>query len=136
MEPKTIYQTKIKLPSTEQVLLDDKVLTAIWSHRGKENRIGRAELVQEVFGVKVSNAQLANNRMDRQIRESIERLRRKYVIISSSGLNGYWFPETEAEAQAFITETENRAMKLLQITRTMRSNVEAQFQPKLQETLF
>ena len=136
MEPKTIYLTQIKMKTDDQRALDEKVLDALWDHRGKKNRISRVELVMKIFGVKVNKGQLANNKLDRQIRESIERLRQEYVILSSSGMDGYWFPETMGEVAGYLAEIESRASKLLQQKARMQRNAEQQFQPRVQETLF
>lgn len=136
MEPRAIYRTQIKMQTDDQRALDEKVLDALWNHRGKKNRISRVDLVLKIFGVKVNKGQLANNKLDRQIRESIERLRQEYVILSSSGMDGYWFPETMGEVTGYLAEIESRASKLLQQKARMQRNAEQQFQPRVQETLF
>lgn len=137
MEPKQIYATEIKLGTEKQrEELDAAVLEALWYRKGKSQRISRVDLIWQVFGVRVGKNQLANNKMDRQIRESIERLRQEYVILSSSGLDGYWFPECMAEVLNYLAEIESRACKLLQQKARMQRNAEAQFEPQMQEMLF
>lgn len=139
MEPKTIYETRIVIHSQEaQDELDRTVLRILQGHVGKEQRIDRFELVRRAYGLDPHPAfplegELVSVQVfDRRVRESIERLREKWVILSSSGSGGYWLPESEAEAADFIAEMESRAMKMLQTTARMKRNLREQFEPRVQ----
>jgi len=131
MDPKAIYETRVVLHGVElQEELDRMVLRVLQAHVGKEERISRRDLVEQVYGVRLDLD--ANSVEDRRVRESIERLREKHVILSSSGSGGYWLPESEAEAVDFIAEMESRAMKMLQMTSRMKRNLRDQFEPRVQ----
>jgi len=75
--------------------------------------ITRPDLVFAVFAVYVQQAELTNNKYDRQIRECIERLRdRDYPIHSSSGEAGYCLTTDEAAIDEYINEQRSRMNKL------------------------
>lgn len=121
MEPKAIYETKIVLTQPEdRDDLDAQVLAVLDDHRGKANRITRLELVNQIFGSNLSTRDnLANIWIDRQVRESIERLRKKTVILSSSGSGGYWLPENLKEVETYSAEIVSRARQLEEQSRQL-----------------
>jgi hypothetical protein len=130
MEAKAIYNTRVVIhDADDREELDQLVLSILQRHVGKEHRISRFDLLREVYGPWQAGKMDSNSVEDRRVRESIERLREKYVILSSSGSGGYWLPESESEAQDFIAEMESRAMKMLQMTGRMKRNLREQFQP-------
>lgn len=102
------------------------------SHRGKENRVSRRELIGTIFGVHLAEGEnLANNSYDRQIREAIEHLRQTHIILSSSGEGGYWLPETMAEVQTYTAEIVSRARKLEDQARKLEQLAVAAFGPQM-----
>jgi hypothetical protein len=120
--PKAIYETVIQIHSSEKKAeLDRTVLRILQRHVGKSARIEREFLVAMVYG------DASGPVADRRVRESIERLRERYVILSSSGCGGYWLPDSQEEAQEFIREMESRAMKELKTCARMRANLTKQF---------
>jgi hypothetical protein len=162
-EPKAIYETVITIHSSEaRDELDRTVLRILQRHVGKAARIEREFLVEEVYGyVRPENKpvtysdgygntgmdngygglpnfvpSISSSVADRRVRESIERLRERYVILSSSGCGGYWLPDSQEEAQEFIREMENRARKELHTVSQMRKLLWKQFsgQVDLEET--
>jgi hypothetical protein len=121
-EPKAIYETVITIHSSEaRDELDRTVLRILQRHVGKAARIEREFLVAMVYG------DASGPVADRRVRESIERLRERHVILSSSGCGGYWLPESQEEAQEFIREMENRARKELHTVSQMRKLLWRQF---------
>lgn len=135
MEPVTYYEQVIVLHGDEEKeILDRAVLRVLRRHVGKEGRISREELVSAIYGARAKDD--PNQVGDRRVRASIERLREKWVILSSSGSGGYWLPESESEAQDFIAEMESRAMKMLQTTGRMKRNLREQFEPRMQMELW
>lgn len=66
--------------------LDRKVLYSLLNHQGKENRIGRWELVEQVFGDEVPpEFQNDDNLLDRDIRYAVSRLRGAGHLICDMG---------------------------------------------------
>lgn len=80
--------------------LDRAVLRALEAHQGKDQALGRKELVGMV-------AKLGFACHDRHVRETIKQMRRKgYLICSAAGEDGgYYLARNMAEYQAF-KETE------------------------------
>jgi hypothetical protein len=123
--PKAIYETVIQIHSSEkQDELDRTVLRILQRHVGKSARIEREFLVAMVYG---DASPYMNSVHDRRVREAIERLRERHVILSSSGCGGYWLPESQEEAQEFIREMETRARKELHTVSQMRKLLWKQF---------
>lgn len=114
-EPRAVYET-IQITTPED--LDDRVLTVLQSHRGKDHRISRRSLVDAVFGFDPGD-NLANSKEDRQIREAIARLQETHPILSSSGDGGYWLPGSAEEINEYAAEINSRAMKLLEKSRRL-----------------
>ena len=125
MEARAIYETIVlDVPAG----IDGKVMDILENHRGKDARIGRVEMVKAVFGVDLpSGVNLANNRKDRQIREAIERLRQRHIILSSSGEGGYWLPASLAEVEEYTGEIVSRARKLEEQARKLEQMAVAAF---------
>jgi hypothetical protein len=124
-ETKDFYQVVVKIHSSEaRDELDRTVLRILQRHVGKAARIEREFLVAMVYG---DASPYVNTVHDRRVREAIERLRERHVILSSSGCGGYWLPESQEEAQEFIREMENRARKELHTVSQMRKLLWKQF---------
>lgn len=116
-EPREVYESIVeRVP----VGVDADLLAVLQMHVGKDQRISRRAMIERVFGVKVAEGEnLSNNSYDRQIRESIERLRGQHLILSSSGDGGYWMPGSLDEVTEFTAEIVSRARKMEDYARHM-----------------
>lgn len=109
--PADVYQEiQITIPAD----LADHVMRIIRAHVGKANRVTRPELVEAIFGIPREEVNLYSSTLDRQIRETITTLQERYPIIASSGSDGYWWPETMDEVNAYAREITSRATALLE----------------------
>jgi hypothetical protein len=87
--------------------LERKVLQVLIDHAG--TRVTRPQLVMDIFGIEVEQAELTGNYQDRQIRECIEHLqKRDYPIMASSGTPGYVLAADETVLDAYIAEIGSR----------------------------
>lgn len=109
--PADVYQ-EIQVTTPED--LPDRVLQVIRAHVGKDNRVTRAELVEVIFGIPRGEVNLTSSTLDRQIRDAITTLQARYPIIASSGLDGYWYPESMDEVNAYAREIQSRASALFE----------------------
>lgn len=93
MERKGAYESQIK---NMPVGLDRAILRVLSYHRGREQAIGRSDLVRQV-------AQLGCAATERQVREEIKQLRRDGTLICSAAGEdgGYYMAETLAEFEEF-----------------------------------
>ena len=81
--------------------LDREVLYLISQHIGRQNAVGRWDLVEQIFGEKQSNRDDGNS-LDRRMRDSIERLRGEGHIICNMGdRTGYYVASNVEEYQEF-----------------------------------
>jgi len=109
---KTPADVYAEIQITIPVDLPDHVMRIIRAHVGKNNRVTRPELVEGIFGIPREEVNLYSSTLDRQIREVIADLQARYPIISSSGSDGYWWPETMDEVNAYAREINSRATAL------------------------
>lgn len=75
---------------------------------GKENAKTRAELSERT------------GTHDREVRESIERLRRKYIILNDQDGNGYYLSENVREIVRYYMQEFKRAISILARLKPMR----------------
>jgi hypothetical protein len=112
--------------------IEQKVLTCIAdASRTPSRTITRRMLIWKVFGASVSEQQLNNNRLDRQVRKAIENLRlRGYPIVSSSAGKGYGLVTDRKEIEGMISEMEGRREALAEQIRALRraNNLPATYQ--------
>lgn len=109
--PADVYQEiQVSIPAD----LPERVLKILRAHAGKENRVTRPELVEMIFGIPREEVNLNSSTLDRQIRETIATLQERYPIISSSGSDGYWWPENMDEVNAYAREIQSRATALFE----------------------
>jgi len=95
--------------------LATRVLMVMLDHKGRENRITRRKLVEEVFKIKLPpQVNLNNLTADRQIRRSIRSLQKVYPIIGSSADQGYWFADNRDDVKKVITENHLKAKRLIE----------------------
>jgi hypothetical protein len=94
-------------------------------------------LIFKTYGVTVSEQQLNNNRLDRQIRKAIENLRtRGYPIVSSSAGKGYSLVTSRTEIEGMISEMEARREALAVQIRALRTvnHLSSTFTPPVKVT--
>src|SRR5574343_2109759 len=127
MESKATYDAR----TAAQKELDECVLQILRRHIGKENRVDRTELVRRAYGIPPSMID-EYPAFDRRVRESVARLRKNWVILSSSETGGYWLAESIEEAKAFLDEMESRALKELATVSRMRANLARQFSGQME----
>ena len=75
-----------------------RILSAIGE--GQENAVHLSELIR-ISGI-----------TDRELRKTIEYIRRQGIVILS-GNSGYYFPADEAELKAFVRREEHRAKSII-----------------------
>lgn len=94
--------------------LERDVLNTLMQHVGETNKITLKALTVEILGDFSSTT-------ERQVREVIERLRRKGVaIISESGKAGRWLAANKSELDACVSEMEARHRNLGEVIRSLR----------------
>jgi hypothetical protein len=116
--------------------IDSEVLRRIRQHVGASNPIGRWELVARIYGPVAAGDQNDGNPADRQIRESVARLRRKGVLICDMGDGaGRYLAASVDEYQAFKNKYGSRAYEVLETLREMDKEASRQWptvkQPRL-----
>jgi len=108
--------------------LDGEVLFIIRQHQGKQNAVGRWELVERLFGREACEPRTDDNLADRQIRYSVARLRKQGVLICDMGDGrGRYLAETVDEYQEFRLKYGSRAFEVLEILRQMDKAAEQAF---------
>ena len=117
--------------------LDKNVLCVLQQHQGKANPIGRWELVAAIYGGAVPEwMQNDENLADRQIRESVSRLRRRGVLICDQGDgSGRFLAQSLEEYQAFRMRYGGRAFQVMETLREMDKAAEHIWPNELQPRL-
>lgn len=124
------------MPRFTDKQLDAEVLHVLKQHVGRKNPIGRWELVAKIFGPVSPLEQNDGNLADRQIRETVNRLRRSGVLICDMGDGvGRYLAETADEYQAFRLKYGSRAYEVLETLREMDKAAEQEFDNALQPRL-
>ena len=94
--------------------LEANVLRVLLAHVGAENAISLDELTQTVLDT-------SNPTSDRQVREAIERLRRRGIpVLSESGRAGRWLAANREELARCVAEMQTRAGTLQQTIAALR----------------
>lgn len=113
--------------------LDHEVLYVINMHRGQQNAISRWEMVEKVFGRDAALVRSDGNTQDRQLRRSIERLRKQGHIISNLGEgSGYFLATTPEEYQAFRSAYGAHAFPIMETIKEMDKAAREQWPNPLQ----
>ncbi len=102
--------------------LDRLVLQTLGSHIGRDRAVSRRDLVTRLRGAML-NLGMPASRLDRNLRLSINRLRKGgYPIASTGGRSGgYFLAGSQAELDEYLKiEVHSRAMDLLEQERAMR----------------
>lgn len=118
--------------------LDRFVLHILLRHAGKENRIGRWELVQQVFnGTVLAEFQNDDNPYDREIRYSVGRLRSEGHLICDLGDGaGRWMASSEQEFWEFYSYYVKPIKARASVAREMKKAAMKRFPNLLQPSLF
>lgn len=116
---------------TDTAEVERQVLYILSLHKGKENRISRWALVERVFGREAAADRGNNNPYDRKLREIIARYREEYLIVSSSGLGGYWLAADMNDVEIIANEYVNRSREMEQKARDLRRRGTERFGPQL-----
>lgn len=124
------------MPKISEEQLETEVLFWLKRHRGRQNPIGRWELVAKIFGAGAALDESDNNPADRQIRETVERLRKRGVLICDMGDGtGRFLAETLEEYQAFRAKYGSRAFAIMDTLREMDKAAEQEWADPLQPRL-
>lgn len=124
------------MPKYTDDQLDVEVLHFLKQHRGKANPIGRWELVARIYGPVAASDQNDDNFADRQIRESVARLRRRGLLICDMGDGrGRYLAESLEEYQSFRQYFGAAAFEKLATIREMDSQAEQEWPSELQPRL-
>ena len=125
------------MPKYTDDQLDRWILQLLKQHVGRQSPIGRWELVTRIFGPQAAFPQTDDNLADRNIRESVARLRRRGVLICDmSNGSGRFLAASPDEYQAFRLKYGGRAFEVLETLREMDKAAEQTWvtnplQPKL-----
>lgn len=124
------------MPKYTDGQLDGHVMQAFTRHIGKGNPIGRWELVAWIFGAAAAVQQDDNNLADRQIRESIARLRKGGALICNLGDGrGMYLASNYDEYAEFRQYYGSAAFEKLEVIRALDSAAQEQFAEALQPRL-
>ena len=116
--------------------LDKEVLFVLKQHLGKKNPVGRWEIVSRVFGAGAAALQNDDNPADRQIRESIARLRKGGVLVCNMGDGrGSYLAESVEEYNEFRSYYGSAAFEKMEIIRRMDDAAKSEFPDLLQPRL-
>jgi hypothetical protein len=100
--------------------LDREVLYVLMNHIGEPNAIYRTTLVSKIFDIGLYEKDQDDDTYDRQVRQSIERLRHQGHIICNTGNGvGYYVASTVEEYQAFRTVYGAHAFPIMEAIRRM-----------------
>lgn len=125
------------MPKFTDEQLDHKVEFTLRQHCGRSNPIGRWALVELIFGVEACLPRNDENLADRQIRESVARLRRQGMLICDMGDgSGRFLAGSEGEYQAFRLKYGGRAYEVIETLREMDKAAQKIWPNALQPGLF
>ena len=133
MQPKAPSEIYDEIQTSAPADLGDRLLKLFREHcRGKANKIGRREMILDIFGVKLlEDEDLANSTLDRWIRDAIAELQKSYPILASSGYGGYWYADSIEDAAEYAGEIRSRAEKLYQKAREIERVAVLEFGPQM-----
>ena len=99
--------------------------------KGKESRISRWQLVEQIFGREAAANRGNNNPYDRKIRSAIEKFRDIDLIVSSSGSEGYWLAADMNDIETIAQEYVERSRKMEEKARNLRKRGAEKFGPQM-----
>ena len=118
--------------------LDRIVLHILLRHPGKANRIGRWELVEQVYGGPVlPEYQTDDNVYDREIRYAVGRLRAEGHLICDLGDGmGRWMAATRDEFWEFYSYYVKPIKSRADVARALKKAAQAKWPNLMQPSLF
>jgi hypothetical protein len=119
------------MPDLTEQQLETQVRAILLSHKGKEQRISRWELVTRIFGVEAAANRSNNNIYDRRIREAIAKWRDHDLIVSSSSQGGYWLAADMQDVELIAEEYVSRSREMEARARNLRKRGAEVFGPQL-----
>lgn len=100
--------------------LDREVRFVIYQHKGGQNAVRRWDLTLRIFGEDAVLDRSDGNTYDRQLRKSIERLRRQGHLICNLGNgDGYFLASTKDEYQDFRSVYGAHAFPIMETIRAL-----------------
>jgi len=124
------------MPTFTDEQLDREVLYWLKQHRGRQNPMGRWELVERIFGLDAARVRGDDNLADRHVREAVARLRKRGVLICDMGDGqGRYLAATLEEYQAFRQYYGSGAFEKLETIREMDKAAEEVWPDALQMRL-
>jgi hypothetical protein len=126
------------IDAEKQIELDRKVLHILLRHQGKANRIGRWELVDQVFGESVPADQQNDGHLwDREIRYSVGRLRAEGHLICDLGDGtGRWMASRPEEFWEFYNFYVKPIKTRAELIRSMKKAANEKWPDLNQPSLF
>jgi hypothetical protein len=125
------------MPKYTDEQLDREVLFLLKQHLGQKNPIGRWEIVARLFGPEACAPRNDDNLADRQVRESVARLRKAGVLVCDMGDGaGRFLAQSLEEYQAFRLKYGSRAYEVLETLREMDKAAGQLWPNVLQPALF
>ena len=124
-------------PKLTDEQLDREVLFHLKLHLGAAHPIGRWAIVMKIFGAGAAVPRSDSNIYDRQVRESVARLRKGGLLVCDVGDgSGKFLAVSAQEYQAFRQYYGAQAFEKLEILRAMDRAADEQFPNRLQPSLF
>jgi hypothetical protein len=124
------------MPRYTDEQLDQEVLFMLKQHIGQEAPIGRWEMVAKIYGPVAAQDQNDGNYSDRQIRESVERLRKNGILVCDmADGTGRFLAKSLEEYQSFRMKYGSRAFTVIETLREMDKSSESQWGNVLQPRL-
>ncbi len=111
--------------------IERQLLSILSFHKGKGQRISRWELVERIFGREAASQRSNNNSFERKIRSLIEKNREDYLIVSSSGADGYWIAADMNDIEIIADEYVARSRKMEEKARNLRKRGAETFGPQM-----
>lgn len=119
------------MPTMTDEELETRVRAILLTHKGKENRISRWQLVEEVFGREAAANRSNNNLYDKRIRDAISKWRDHDLIVSSSGVAGYWIAADMDDVETIASEYVSRSREMEEKARNLRKRGAEVFGPQM-----
>ena len=108
------------MPILTDEQLETQVRIILAEHKGRQNRISRWQLVEIIFGREAAANRSGNNPYDRRIRDAIAKWRDIDLIVSSSGVAGYWLAADMKDIDLIADEYVSRSREMEEKARNMR----------------
>ncbi len=119
------------MPTLTDEQLETQVRAILLSHKGKEHRISRWQLVETIFGREAALDRGNNNPYDRRIRTVIAKWRDHDLIVSSSSVGGYWLAATMQDVELIAEEYVSRSREMEERARSLRRRGVEVFGPQM-----